>query len=1679
MPSPFVDNSQSPFGKDIQAEQSVTPNDNVATPSRTSTIALALLQKDHSNTMADLSDTLDKAMNQATQIIESGGEAVQRLQAVTDSTNERMKALQSIVGHTDEHTGQLFTPELVKNVQRTTAASRAQNIDALSYSSLEEQAIHTISDKLAAGDYVGARAAFNRMDPAKNSSFGVMRDFYQTNLMIANAIEKAGMDANEEPVWHKILTTVAAIPDSMLLKTMRSYSGNVQDGKLGYNSSLLRTIFDPAGELGKQVLAWQSAPLEEKGKMLPSLLANIQSNSSYFGLHDPAKALELLSAFKGGVDTYARISGDAINALDLAMIAPLFKGIGTSLTHGSDILTGMGARAAATNRVANAFEIAAKEGLPAMTSKTAVVPDELIEQGLPKAINPLLVPEAKGVTKGSLLSSTAHLNPDFKVGNIQSVSRAGDVADQVAYAHEVLNSPEFAMITSPNRFFSPEERTVAIQNTLETIKARTNSNVLDYKPRTVRLSNGQEVTELDVTLNKPFATEDEALNWLRNQGYGADASNVLFKEAEAPAEPSKIDFNTALDKAEKGEPLHWKEKALLNDAGIVQDPKSGKWMPRDKAYDLAFEDWTDKNIHGLDQQHPTEEPLRFNEKTTKPDVLQDTSGQFFPRLKMYMRETGFYTNDINPPKQHFMARWFGTPFTTSDARLAAKGTQAGQIQQQWMRELKDLNKTVTKLNPTDRTYLREVVQKGVNESRWLSPSEFDTIWERATGKLPNDKVKAAYFNYRTANDLDFEMRNANSLAELATRGVEKVRFNALGKDVDALGIVEHDLKVPDEPMLDTSTGVTHKVGDITEARLKELEGEGHFIVTTEDPIKMKDGNHYRKFLVNKSELEANQLPEYVLPYSEGGHRVYADKFFVKQARYMETADGIKRLEKPQVFVTGATKADVAKWAEAMENARLAVRDGKDAAFLDENIFKGQRGLPTGEDFMKGLEDGTWNTDLPFEALFDRELPTEYAKSGGKFADESGANGFYRTNGQLYYSAKGDALRNVSGDLAPTIDPFKMQNQALFNVARLSSFDDFKTSAVHRWVNTYSPFLEYRNGSSPAEIFNSAAVSRGANRDLVHQIEGQREAIKRMLNFRGQFDMEKENALRRLHEWMVGDTDNELRKWISKAPLWVLDHNPVNMLRGLTFDMKLGMFNPGQLFVQISTAFSAMAMSPSAGMKGFMTIAPMIAYRTALKNGIGDNVLDLLAKRGFAKLSGFSSEQEFKNYMKFLDKSGIFAFGDSHLLVNTSHPAAAYSFLSKQDAVRTAGRFFFNRAEDANRLVAARIAYDEAVKKFGSANFKNFEFNEFFRARTENYSFNMSQTSAAAWQKGILSIPTQFWAYNWRMMEALVGKQFTTAQKARLLTAQIFMSGSAGVPAAGLVVDYINSRTGSAPRLSANPNDPKGAPSVGEQAWAIVQRGMVDELIYLTTGADVQVGQRLGTGDFFQQTAEKLMGYSEYGEKTTPADMLGGATYSVFGEALGSAFSMVQHWAAAETGGEDGFQMASSDFDTMFKQISSINNIAFKAYFAKQYGIYTSQKGKVLIDGLPKADAAFFALGFAPGELRDRSAIMEWRKKKQENVQDAADFINARWQESVREPDKFNQNARIVSQFVNMLPVEDRVDVLRRAHLSRDPSDYSRLLRIRQSTQSQDEAIQQINEQFNSEEVNTDNGQPNN
>jgi len=71
---------------------------------------------------------------------------------------------------------------------------------------------------------------------------------------------------------------------------------------------------------------------------------------------------------------------------------------------------------------------------------------------------------------------------------------------------------------------------------------------------------------------------------------------------------------------------------------------------------------------------------------------------------------------------------------------------------------------------------------------------------------------------------------------------------------------------------------------------------------------------------------------------------------------------------------------------------------------------------------------------------------------------------------------------------------------------------------------------------------------------------------------------------------------------------------------------------------------------------------------------------------------------------------------------------------------------------------------------------------------DNMSFNLASNNKAEFQKGILSVPTQFWHVQTKYIEALVGKQFTIKEKIRLFIGQLMIYGAAGVPAGYILLN---------------------------------------------------------------------------------------------------------------------------------------------------------------------------------------------------------------------------------------------------------------------------------------------------
>jgi hypothetical protein len=77
--------------------------------------------------------------------------------------------------------------------------------------------------------------------------------------------------------------------------------------------------------------------------------------------------------------------------------------------------------------------------------------------------------------------------------------------------------------------------------------------------------------------------------------------------------------------------------------------------------------------------------------------------------------------------------------------------------------------------------------------------------------------------------------------------------------------------------------------------------------------------------------------------------------------------------------------------------------------------------------------------------------------------------------------------------------------------------------------------------------------------------------------------------------------------------------------------------------------------------------------------------------------------------------------------------------------------------------------------------------DFVAADAMRFTMNLNRSNRAAWQKGILSIPTQFWQVQVKFLENMVGGSFgygvrrwTPAEKTKIMAGYLSMFGMAGV-----------------------------------------------------------------------------------------------------------------------------------------------------------------------------------------------------------------------------------------------------------------------------------------------------------
>ena len=871
-------------------------------------------------------------------------------------------------------------------------------------------------------------------------------------------------------------------------------------------------------------------------------------------------------------------------------------------------------------------------------------------------------------------------------------------------------------------------------------------------------------------------------------------------------------------------------------------------------------------------------------------------------------------------------------------------------------------------------------------SQWFTDSELDRVYNQQFGRSVTPNERIAYHANRNIVDMEYTLRNDVEYMELFSRGFEEVAYEPLFSGRN--GRISTSVKgIGGESVYNpiTNTFVT------PETIARQLEAGTHVFVELTESITVGEARITR-LLVAKSDITTRPLSRVQLPYHAGGHRMYEGSYFGKQARFSDDGHGMS----PSTYMVGKSKAEVGIWTRVMNDAREAAIRGADADELD-SILVG-RGYPSGQEFLDGVKSKLYNLDDEFEAVFDREVPAAYTRRNPSNLSEmeselrSGVSELYQTRGDMYYGRRGTGLRDLNGDRAATLNIYETIDRSIQNISSAAAFSDFKAQAINRWVRTYAGDInrnDFRNATPNSRIFSDAIIT-STNPDVRHAAKAQRDVIQRILNWKKPSDLHGEQMMRNFAEW-VGDTN---LPGAIKASNWLSTHSltPVSWLRGAAFNLKLGLFNIGQFPLQISTIIATTTIDPVHGLQG-MKALPFVRQFFSTNVDDLETAFTAMISRNIHKEIGFADVAEFRAYMMDARLAGNLDVSMSSISEVGRQAAVRGEGLGARgavDAVVKAGQYPFLEAERWNRIVGRHIAWQRVRKALPDLDYNSPEFHNRFATMRDDFSLNMTRESQAAWQQGILGLPTQFWSYQARMLELMGSKRITHSERARLMLGQLFFFGSSGVAGGSIV---------SAMMTDANEGQ------VGElnTLRGVFDRGLLDHVLWNAFEADVKVGGRLAVGDFIEDRVRDIMGLSQYGEQSL-FDLATGATGGITVETM-TDFGALMYAAATEAGAmssEGGMPITQRSLHNFLSNASSYSN-GLKAYIAWNYGTYVTNTGNTITEDITPVEAVFQAFSFTPGSLDATYARLNWMRNRSGAIDELAGHRSQLWTRYINEP----------------------------------------------------------------------------
>jgi hypothetical protein len=704
--------------------------------------------------------------------------------------------------------------------------------------------------------------------------------------------------------------------------------------------------------------------------------------------------------------------------------------------------------------------------------------------------------------------------------------------------------------------------------------------------------------------------------------------------------------------------------------------------------------------------------------------------------------------------------------------LTFAGDQAAKIG----KRLQDMHKSIHKgLSIGQKKELDGLLLYGDESGRVFSIDELENglIETKISHKTHDGATIQAYYRMRALYDelhdmrdyfvrKDLEFAGYKDVSYVAESG-ETVRFlgrpmdNFRGQDLDGI----HTVFTPGGEKQYTSL-------DLLRANKDEWDKAGYQLVELYEPhVKLVRGKEttVTKFAMVEDGATAKigAMPKKVLNYQPGYiPRVYNKGYsFVKDYR---------NPARPVTSFATETRDDANKFREQLNG------------FAGEEVY-----------VVKG----------------DREL----TKAERLTMDSDSFGGLY-TGGR---SRRELLVRTSDGGYRPErVGNGEATARYMSNIASLMPVAEYRQALMKQWANSVDHIAEKegRFGLTDKTDFDSAI---DLSPQKLAMMENARDYIKTQLKL--QTDEEKmfNHALKKMSDAMYDKDAGKARNFVRAATQGMIDKDPVQQLKGMTFNLQLGMFNPRQLIMQAQNAVIAASVSP---LHAPGAIADSLAMRLIVLSK--DTQLDGTMKAA-AKLIG-RDVADLELMMSDFKKSGLWDSIKQNADFDANVVSLGGNTMAKMREAASAGRIFFREGE----LMARLTSFSIARRRLGKGASPQEIFDEHLRL-----SMNMQSANAATWQKNFMGVPLQYMQVFTKFYENLIpglmfdkfGKGAWTPKEAySILAGQITAYGTVGIPVAEDAYAYLADSLGITP-AQAEEEYPWVKKSLSQGAWGFMGQMM--------------------------------------------------------------------------------------------------------------------------------------------------------------------------------------------------------------------------------------------------------------